>query len=80
MKVKQLRESIRSIIKQELNESDLKDKLSPKGKESFKNLFGTKDTNPEFKKGYTKGYRDGYLDGKTNSPFNDEYDWKKYSK
>lgn len=62
-----------------INESNMKDKLSPDAREKYNNLFGSKDANPEFLKGYEKGYTDGYLDGKTNQTFNEKYSWNKYS-
>lgn len=62
-----------------INESSMKDELSPMGKESYKNLFGSKDTNIEFKKGYEKGYNDGYLDAKSDVKYDNEYSWDKYS-
>lgn len=60
-------------------EGSLRDKLSPESKEIIKNMFGSKDTNPEFKKGYEKGYADGWLDAKGNQPYNEKYSWNKYS-
>ena len=56
-----------------------KDRLSPDAKEMYKNVFGSKDANPEFKKGYEKGYMDGWLDAKGNQTYNEKYSWNKYS-
>ena len=60
-----------------INESSY-EKLNPENKEKYDRLFGIKNSNEDFNRGYQNGYNDGYLDGKTNSPFNDKYDWNKY--
>lgn len=61
-----------------INESSLVDKLNPEAKENYKNLFGSKDANPEYKKGYERGYNDGYLDAKGGIKPNNQYTWDKY--
>jgi hypothetical protein len=62
----------------EIIESSMVDRLNPEAKENYKNLFGSKDANPEYKKGYERGYNDGYLDAKGGIKPNNQYIWDKY--
>jgi hypothetical protein len=61
-----------------INESSMVDRLNPEAKENYKNLFGSKDANPEYKKGYERGYNDGYLDAKGGIKPDNQYTWDKY--
>jgi len=71
--------SLESIVDKIEDKTELMDSINEDNGEKYKKIFGNNNPTLEFKEGYTKGYNDGYLDGKTNSPFDDQYDWRKYS-
>ena len=71
--------SLESIVDKIEDKTELMDSINENNGEKYKKIFGSNNPTLEFKEGYTKGYNDGYLDGKTNSPFDDQYDWRKYS-